>query len=238
MYPLGLNYQVYLRSADRDLFFGVAPNNAVALLKRIVNRFLSHWQRPSSFSRTPRPISKKPRICFMARLWDTAQTPEELRHINSTRIAIIRQIKEKYPDNSIGGVFDNAVARELCPDLILNRIVSLQPIYLATMHRSDICIGTMGLFQSIGWKTAEYVAASKAIINEEIRYELPGDFSAGVNYLTFSSVEECMAQIDFLMQNPEVMHAMCSANREYYQNYAAPDRQVLNAIQIITANKK
>lgn len=35
------------------------------------------------------------------------------------------------------------------------------------MHDTDICIGSMGLHKSIGWKTGEHIAASKAIINEK-----------------------------------------------------------------------
>lgn len=51
------------------------------------------------------------------------------------------------------------------------------------MRRSDICIGSTGLWDSIGWKTGEYVAAARAVVNERFVYEVPGGFREGVNYL-------------------------------------------------------
>jgi len=56
--------------------------------------------------------------------------------------------------------------------------------YLEVMKQSDICISSMGLHQSIGWKTGEYIAASKAIINESFHYKVVGDFQIGKNYLS------------------------------------------------------
>lgn len=41
------------------------------------------------------------------------------------------------------------------------------------VKESDICITTTGLHRSIGWKFAEYIAASKAIVTEKLNYS-PG----------------------------------------------------------------
>lgn len=63
------------------------------------------------------------------------------------------------------------------------------------MYSSDICIGSMGLDESIGWKTAEYVAAGKAIIHEKMSYQIPYGFNKDTNYLEFSSADECIEKL-------------------------------------------
>ena len=67
----------------------------------------------------------------------------------------------------MGGVQKSAYAMQHAKDILLLRTMTERGRYLKTLHQSDICIGTMGLHKSSGWKTAEYVAASKGIVNEK-----------------------------------------------------------------------
>ena len=83
----------------------------------------------------------------------------------------------------MGGVQKSAYAMQHAKDILLLRTMTERGRYLKTLHQSDICIGTMGLHKSSGWKTAEYVAASKGIVNETLHYEVPGNFLEGKNYL-------------------------------------------------------
>lgn len=85
----------------------------------------------------------------------------------------------------MGGVQKSAYAMQHAKDILLLRTMTERGRYLKTLHQSDICIGTMGLHKSSGWKTAEYVAASKGIVNETLHYEVPGNFLEGKNYLAF-----------------------------------------------------
>ena len=71
---------------------------------------------------------------------------------------------------------DTPLARALCPELIVAEKYTDRARYLCLMRRSDICIGSTGLWDLIGWKTGEYVAAARAIVNERFVYEVPGDF--------------------------------------------------------------
>lgn len=98
-------------------------------------------------------------------------------------------------------------------------------------HESDLCIGSMGLFESIGWKTAEYVAAAKGIVNERLHYGVPGDFAEGKNYLAFENAQQCLDAVEELVKNPEKLYAMKQANQEYYQNYMKPDVLVANSLR-------
>ena len=73
------------------------------------------------------------------------------------RIAIVRALGERYPRNFTGGVTDTPLARALCPELIVAEKYTDRARYLRLMRRSDICIGSTGLWDSIGRKSARLV---------------------------------------------------------------------------------
>ena len=172
------------------------------------------------------------KILFMTRLWSDKQTTSKnINEVNSMRIGIVKALQKKYPNNSITGIYDSELARKLCPELILPDKITKRDSYLETMKASDICIGSTGLHGSIGWKTGEYIAAARAIINEAFCYEVTGDFEIGKNYLAFESIDECMAHVDKLFNNPDTVYEMKKNNREYYLNYLRPDVQVANSLK-------
>lgn len=132
----------------------------------------------------------------------------------------------------MGGLSDNDLAREMAPDVIIEPEFTDRKNYLKLMKSSDICIGSMGLFESIGWKTGEYIAASKAIINEKLHYEVPGYFVNGKNYIEFSSAEECVNAVKELVKNPDRIYSMKLENNNYYNNFLRPDRLIENSLNI------
>ena len=91
----------------------------------------------------------------------------------------------------------------------------------------------MGLFESIGGKTGEYVAAAKAIVNERLHYTVTGDFAEGIHYLSFETVEQCLDAVQKLVEDSQLRLAMKQANAEYYRNYLRPDMLVKNTLELI-----
>ena len=174
-----------------------------------------------------RVAAKRLKILFLTRLWEGEQN----RAINAMRIAIVRALGERYPRNFTGGVTDTPLARALCPELIGAEKYTDRARYLRLMRRSDICIGSTGLWDSIGWKTGEYVAAARAVVNERFVYEVPGGFREGVNYLGYASAEECVAQVDLLMRCPDAVQRMKEANAAYYREWLRPDALVGQALR-------
>ena len=188
------------------------------------------------------------KIIFMTRLWDPDEVNpnepgisedaaeyrkymiEERRYINRERIQIIRELQKQYGNQFFGGVFQNEAAEKLCPELILNRSDVRKKAYLDRMKQSDICIGSMGLHQSIGWKTGEYVAAARAIVAEKFVYEVSGDFSEGKNYIPFTSSAECIEAVERLYHDPDAIYRMKLANEQYYRQYLRPEQQIINAL--------
>lgn len=185
----------------------------------------------------------------MARLWDSSglrQDPklskeanlyraylvEEWNSINQTRIQIMRALKKEFGEAFTGGMFHDALSQQLCPDLVLPVSEVRKKAYLDRMKQSDICIGTMGLHKSIGWKMGEYIAASRAIVSEPLMYVVPGDYSSGQHYLPFNSVSGCCEQAAVLFSNPDKLYHMKQANHRYYLDYLEPKQQLRNALSL------
>lgn len=233
MSPLGFNYHVTCKHNP------ITEPLWKSLAKPLLGKTPDRYFVPEVFEGNASKQDGAVKILFLARLWDDKEpgfSPEELAertYINQMRIEIIRALREKYGDSFVGGLNDNELSRAWAPDLIVPKAFTERKKYLKLLHSCDICIGSMGLFESIGWKTGEYVAAAKAIVNERFHYAVPGDFLEGKNYLPFDSAAECIGAVDRLVHDPEMLYEMKRANQEYYQNYLRPDVLVKNTLERI-----
>ncbi|WP_063283150.1 hypothetical protein [Lactococcus cremoris] len=86
------------------------------------------------------------------------------------------------------------------------------------VKESDICITTTGLHRSIGWKFAEYIAASKAIVTEKLNYSPGTELKANTNFLEFDTSEELINQVMKLVNNKKLLNAMKISNKSYYHD--------------------
>ena len=233
IYPLGFNYHVTHRKN---------PINEPLwkqLSKPLFGRAPDIYFTPEVFEgKAQRKTGEPVKVLFLTRLWedDPALSDEvnaERQYINRSRIEIIKTLKQRYGDAFFGGINDLPIARELAPELIVSSQYTERKKYLKLLHSCDICIGTMGLHESIGWKTGEYVAAAKAIINEHFHYSVTGDFEEGKNYLAFATAQECIDAVQKLVDNPEKLYEMKRANEIYYQNYLKPEVLVRNTLELV-----
>lgn len=234
MFPLGLYFRVtHPRSPINEPLWK-------AMLKPLMGKASARYFVPKVFLGKPEAAGDRPvRILFLTQLWNDHEpgfSDEENRErtvINQMRIDIIRALRERYGDSFIGGLNDNALSRAWAPDLIMPAEYTERKRYLKLVHSCDICIGSMGLFESIGGKTGEYVAAAKAIVNERLHFTVTGDFSDGVHYLSFETVEECLAAVQKLVEEPQLRLSMQKANAQYYQDYLRPDALVRNTLEVV-----
>lgn len=234
MYPLGFNYYV------------TYPKNPVgeplwkAALRPLQGRTPARYFVPKVFEGDGEaPCCNPPRILFLTQLWgretwlEGDPANDEREAISNARIQIIRTLRREYGDSFIGGINDTPLSRKMAPDLIVPRELTERRHYLQTVHSSDICIGSMGLFGSIGGKTGEYVAAAKAIVHEEMCYSVTGDFREGINYLSFRTPQECVEAVAKLVDNTERLQTMKRANAAYYRQYLRPDMLVRNTLEVV-----
>lgn len=237
IHPLGFNYYVTTEKNPMDNKVKDKIINYIKiLLKGDKNKFyVEEFESIPTFD-----INRNPKVIFCTRLWNPDGEPtegkisEELRAerklINKLRIDIIQKLKELLGNNFIGGVSNTDYARKVCPQFILDGYITKKKNYLEIMKDCDICIGSMGLHESIGWKTGEYIASSKAIINEAFKYKVIGEFRESENYLSFTTSDECVNHVMNLIKNPKYILDMQNKNYIYYNKYLRPDMQVFNSI--------
>lgn len=237
IHPLGFNYHVTYKNNPID----IAINKSIKVyITSLLGIKTSSYFTTSVFEAPANYKKENLKILFIPRLWEIdEQLSESLNwervYINQMRIRIVRDLKNIYPRNFVGGIQSSELAENICSDLIMPRRYTKRSNYLNLMKSSDICIGSMGLHESISWKTAEYIAASRAIVNEQFHYEVVGPFNEGVNYLSFNSVDQCIQHVSFLMEHPDVVFSMKKENERYYKEYLRPDKLVSNVIKSVLA---
>lgn len=188
------------------------------------------------------------KIIFMTRLWNPEEVNlkepgisqeiieyrkymiEERYWINEQRIKIVKELQKNFGSRFTGGIYADSFANKKCPEIVLDKSQVRKKAYLDKMKESDICIGSVGLHQSIGWKTGEYVAAARAIIAEEFVYQVPGNFDDGNHYIPFNNAEGCLEAVEKLYNDADRIYKMKKANETYYEQYLKPDQQIRNAL--------
>ena len=175
----------------------------------------------------PPRVSPQPKILFMARLWDpagefagqlTEEMAEERRRINDSRANCIRLLRKEFGERFFGGVASSPFTVREYRDVVLDDpSLARKDAYLAFMKTFDIHISTMGLHRSTGWKFAEYIAASKAIVCEPLCYESAGGLADGVHYLSFTDADSCLESVYALLDD-EVRTKMMQNNHAYAES--------------------
>ncbi len=242
--PYGFNYPVY-HYHDHFLKRAITARDKINIVRALLNNHkklavLAGIRTHASGSglnnqeALPNPLLQ-PRIIFSARLWNNKTNEEnknrERTAINRQRIDIVSQLRKNFGDRFIGGIEDGSEARQECPELILPKSLFTQKSsYVKLLSQSTIGIATPGLEASVGFKLAEYIAFSKAIISTSVNALVPGDFAAGKNYVAYTTADECITLADKLMSSKAATHEMMEHNFRYYQQYLRPDKLIWNSI--------
>lgn len=241
VFPLGLNYQV--SSSERDVFqlqrtaFYAGKDKLKALIKALHKGKKGETEQLANLESPPN-FTLPPKVLFMARAWDTnlienKTQKESVERLNETRAECVRRLRKEFGVNFFGGLaHDDYAVRHFKDCLLPDGELSNKRKYLEILKNFPICVTTVGLNGSNGWKLGEYVAFSKAIITEPLHYLVPGDFAKDKNYLEFTTPEESVEKAIELFENQDEREKMMRANREYYLNYLRPDRMIFNTLQI------
>lgn len=176
----------------------------------------------------------QPKILFSARLWNPedvkdVETRSEREIINSNRIKYIRECKKEFGDIFTGGLQDTELSRKLAKDLVIPNKKTSKLSYVKTVKEHDICISTLGLHKSNGWKLGEYIAASRAIISEPLFFN-PQNFIEGENYLEASTTDALISNIYKIIENKDYKYEIMLNNFKYYNQYLRPDILILNSL--------
>lgn len=248
VHPLGLNYLVFPDGIDvAALWRSLALNSSMA--KKLAGaigaidsgNIIRFCPRLRHLHASPK-LAADPKVLFMVTAYDPHDRPdrpkekvEERAHNNETRANCVRMLRKELGPKFYGGFMHNRFTTERYKDVLVDRPLNAQKEnYLKMLGDFPICVATTGLHGSIGWKLAEYVAFSKAIVSEKLTYEVPGQFCQNRNYLEFSSPQECVDQSVRLMDDEGLRHELMANNSVYYDRNVRPDVLVLNALSTAT----
>jgi len=244
MLPMGLNYPVY-NSSDHFLKRAFIMREKLSFVRAILNKTskvfdLIGIKSASASSRLdmmhalPNPI-QKPKVIFASRLWNQF-TSEELKNaerntINNQRIEIVRLLKKRFKENFVGGIVEDEFSKKVCPESVLPRNTFTEKgSYNKHLLQCSIGVASPGLETSVGFKFAEYIAFSKAIVTTPINAIVPGNLLEDKNYSIYNNPHECLGQVETLMNNNQLRKQMMESNFAYYQQYLRPDKLVWNTI--------
>jgi hypothetical protein len=241
--PLGLNYRVLPDGID---LFALRRSLSLEGLSRALlsgakqaldsrNRF-GFQPRLSRMESTP-DYGAPPNVLFLVAAYDPyddpRRSPEKIEDriwINETRARCIRLLKESLGSRFLGGFSRSRFTLEHYAELVVPPQMTSQENYVRTLRGYPICVASTGLHGSIGWKLAEYVAFSKAILSEQLVYEVPGGFARGTNYLEFTSPEECLGAAVRLIEDVQLRQRIMRNNAAYYLQSLQPAALLKNAL--------
>jgi hypothetical protein len=215
--PYGLNYACHSRRglvAAMAAIAGASPSVSKAKLHEMYCILATpHWKFDEY--RPQQPVDNT--ILFQARVWEPHDAPGD-EAINEERIALLLALKREFGSRVVGGVVPTPFARKTYPEFITNQPCR-QPQYIRWAKRPLIGIYFRGLFGSIGFKMAEYIAASKCIVSEPIDNLLPAPLD---HISVYRSVSECLEACDHLLSDASLAQFQRQQSWKYYEAHVAP----------------
>lgn len=207
-------------------------------ISRIFNinsgRYNCHFTEFESFPN----LSESNSIILFTRTWDpslakNSDLSDERNYINQMRADCIRILRKEFGPDFKGGFYRDKYSIEKYPDCVVaDRSAINRRNYIKNVKNATICISSMGLEKSNGWRIAEYIALSKAIVSEKLYYEVPGNFNNNTNYLEFTDAESCLGGVYSLYHDYEKRVKMMKNNFIYYNQHMRPDVIVMNSLLI------
>ena len=171
-------------------------------------------------------MSSKPTVILQSRIWPPHLSTDDLLRVNDERIAIVQRLHSTFGGRFVGGILADSFSASVCPRDILVRRNRRRGSYLKLLTSAAVGVYVRGLSNAIAIKMAEYLAAGLCIVSEPIAHELPVPLIAGVNYLSFRTLEECTSQCEWLLSHPDESDKMRKANLEYYARWVEPKAHV------------
>lgn len=182
-----------------------------------------------------------PVALFMTRLWDPElyenyclSDARDLQSMNELRVACIRALRRELGPRFEGGVQRTPFSVREYPDVALESVAAgSRRQFIEAVRRHPVCVTTAGPHRSNGFKFAEYVAMSRAIVAEPVATEIPGRFAEPRNYLTFGSPLACVDQVVRLLEDATLREAQMQANARYFEAWMEPERLARKLVDAI-----
>lgn len=192
------------------------------------------WRNLYRYAMTPhwtdyemRPEEKvSDTVLFQTRLWSPEEAPRDIG-INEERIALLVALKKAFGKRFVGGVVPNQYALKNYPQYLSDH-PHRQSEYIKWAKKPAIGVYSRGLFGSVAFKMAEFLASSKCIVSEPVDNLLSGQ----LHYVpTFKSIAHCVSLCDELLSNSAKLRDQKQSAWKYYQQHVSPKRAVGRLIE-------
>lgn len=250
--PWGLNTEVHLDERDWWRLPPPRPPRP-ALIRRVMHCWNSAVPIPAlavdrsrfclptdAMLRCAPPLQLAPRVLFMTRAWDPddnggwaipPQQREQWLALNRMRAEIVVRLRRELGPAFTGGLERSAYAlRHHGAAVLEDRTLSKKLHYLRALREHPICVTSIGLHHSNGWKLAEYLAMSRAIVTERLHYEVPYGLAAGTHYLDYEDPQGCVDRVLQLVGDAALRVRLMKSAQDWYAEHGAPDRVMAHAL--------
>jgi hypothetical protein len=169
----------------------------------------------------------EPRVIFQVRAWDPdrGSDPSDREQVNDQRAELIRALRHELGPRFVGGFMPEPYARRRFPSLV-SEWPTTRSGYLALVQQSSIGVSTRGLHGSNPSKLAEYFATGRAVVTEELHYQLPRPLQDGNEALVFRAIEDCVESCVQLLDDESRREQLQRNGRRYYEEEVRPDAQL------------
>ena len=211
------------------------PGTVTSLMRKLYDYW--RYRRESDYIAAP-DTPKTAAVLFQTRIWEDHEARgDDPDAINDQRVRLVRVLKQGLGERFCGGLLPTPLALRRYPDLVTKRAVS--PAAFARWQRG-LLIGvySRGLHYSTAWKLGEYFAGSMCVVAEPPRNQLPVRLTEGVEFLAFSSPDECVAACESILASPDLQRTMRSAAYNYYQREVAPEAHLRSCLDRALARQE
>ncbi|MGD0730458.1 MAG: hypothetical protein ABR956_04285 [Terracidiphilus sp.] len=224
--PFGLNMGCHSRHSALAVLAAIAgtlPKASKARLREVYRYLVTpHWK---SFEYRPEQPTENT-ILFQTRLWGAQGAPGD-EVIDEQRVSLLRALRREFGRRVVGGLVPTPFAQKTYPDLITNQACR-QPQYIRWAKKPLIGIYSRGLYDSIAFKMAEYMAASKCIVSEPIANELP----VRLDHLSICrSNDECVAACERLLADKSLAAFSRQKSWDYYEAQVMPQAHMAGLLK-------
>ncbi len=168
--------------------------------------------------------AKTPQIFFSTRVYGPEEAPfaPDREAANETRVALVRALRSTFGDHFVGGLRPSKHAFDHYADCVV-----VNPDNRSWHHNSGLAslihVNSAGLHGSTGWKFAEALAQSSCLVSEPSLDRQPAPCRDGEHYLAFTSVDQCIAHCESLLQGASRANELRENGHLYYQRHVRPE---------------
>lgn len=158
-----------------------------------------------------------------------SQNVAAFEKVNDMRARTIRALRDAFGPAFLGGLRRSPYAEAHYPDIVIEEDADWRQ-HLRTVRTSLICVTTAGLFDSMDWKVAEYLAASRCMVSEQFKMNIPVPLEHGVHLMTFRTPDECVEHCASLLADRRRAQEMRQMGRNFYEEHVKPVSLMRNCL--------